>query len=164
MQAQSRPSLSELTTRSRGQVIDTVWASATKVALMRRHDQQDKLISLFFSLLLFCVFFLISDSELYTDSSSDDGRWEPAANRPQQQVKRGLDMDGSQVALSYQRRRAAGALGNSAAGFFGRLPRVSATVQLALTDHGLGRGLARKIAAAEAAFIGKMRKKKEKVR
>ena len=36
MQAQIRPSLPELTTRSRGQVIDTVWASATKVALMRR--------------------------------------------------------------------------------------------------------------------------------
>ena len=36
MQAQSRPSLPELTTRSRGQVIDTVRASATKVALMRR--------------------------------------------------------------------------------------------------------------------------------
>ena len=39
MQAQSRPSLPELTTRSRGQVIDTVWASSTKVALMRRRVQ-----------------------------------------------------------------------------------------------------------------------------
>ena len=42
VQAQSRPSPPELTTRSRGQVIDTVRASATKVALMRRRVEGHK--------------------------------------------------------------------------------------------------------------------------
>ncbi|GFR74705.1 histone-lysine N-methyltransferase [Elysia marginata] len=104
-----------------------------------------------------------ADSEMYTDSDSndDEGRSQPYQ---EQQVKRGLDMDGSQVAINYQQRRAAGAFsGSPGAGLLSKLPRqVSATVQLALTDNRLGRGLAKKIAAAEAAFVGKMKKKKAK--
>ena len=103
---------------------------------------------------------------MYTDSDSDDDDDRPKrCPTTPQQVKRGLDMDGSQVALNFQRRRAAGVFGGSGGGggVFGRLPKVSATVQLARSDHRLGRGLAKRIAAAEAAFVGKMRKKKEKV-